>query len=266
MWVSTARERADMYRELERRGHTCGYSGVPVAAAPATTSAPQAGTEQAPPSPPKSTVVSGSAFVVSTLGHLVTNAHVTEGCQEVELQGKTGSLPARVVARDSINDLAVLRAEGRLPAPIAVRSEPRLRAGESVVVLGFPLAGLLTPDVQVATGSVSALAGLNGDTGKIQISAPIQVGSSGGPVLDGSGNVVGVAVSKLDAIAVASITGDIPQNVNFAVASRALEAFLDANEVAYLRRASDRRLEPADIAANAKEAVLRVTCRREVRQ
>ena len=59
--------------------------------------------------------------------------------------------------------------------------------------------------------------GLLDDISQLQISAPIQPGNSGGPLLDEYGNVAGVVVAKLRALAVAKATGDIPQNVNFAV-------------------------------------------------
>ena len=94
---------------------------------------------------------------------------------------------------------------------------PRFAKGEQIVIYGFPLAGALASTGNLATGIVSALAGLGDDTSKLQISAPIQPGNSGGPVLDQSGHVIGVVVSKLNAIKAASITGDIPQNVNFAI-------------------------------------------------
>jgi S1-C subfamily serine protease len=72
---------------------------------------------------------------------------------------------------------------------------------------------------------------LAGDSRLLQISAPVQPGNSGGPLLDASANVIGVVVSKLDALRVAKATGDIPQNVNFALNANVLRAFLDANDV-----------------------------------
>ena len=91
-------------------------------------------------------------------------------------------------------------------------------------MVGYPLRGALASGANVTVGNVSALAGPGDDRRLIQITAPVQPGNSGGPVLDSAGNAVGVAVAKLDAAAMARATGDIPQNVNFAVSARAARA------------------------------------------
>jgi S1-C subfamily serine protease len=78
---------------------------------------------------------------------------------------------------------------------------------------------------------VNALAGMYNDAHQLQMSAPVQPGSSGGPLLDASGNVVGVVVTKLNAKVVADAMGDIPQNVNFALKSGVARTFLSQNGV-----------------------------------
>ena len=94
----------------------------------------------------------------------------------------------------------------------------------------------------------------------IQISAPVQKGNSGGPVLDSAGNVVGVVVSKLDALRIARATGDIPQNVNFAVSAGTARAFLDSEGVAYATAPSDKPRAPEDVAAAARKFTVLVEC------
>ena len=71
------------------------------------------------------------------------------------------------------------------------------------------------------------------DARMIQISAPVQPGNSGGPLLDSSGRVIGVVNSKLNEIAYAKATGDLPQNVNFAIKANVAMNFLDAHSVPY---------------------------------
>ncbi len=105
----------------------------------------------------------------------------------------------------------------------------------------------------MATGNLSSLSGLGGgDTRYLQITAPVQPGNSGGPMLDSAGNLMGVVVSKLDAIRLAKITGDIAQNVNFAINVNVLRAFLDANSVDYHSASSDKPLAPTAIAEKAR--------------
>ncbi len=152
--------------------------------------------------------------------------------------------------------------------PIAVRSFATFRSGrgvrpgDSIMVIGFPLKGLLAEDPSVTTGVVSALAGPGNDARLIQITAPVQPGNSGGPLLDEAGNVVGVVVSKLDALKVAAITGDIPQNVNFAIDARLAQQFLDANGVDYETAQSKLRLTPADVAERGMKFTVSVECYR----
>src|SRR5262249_51475463 len=156
------------------------------------------------------------------------------GCSVV--RAKLGSGPEQqveVAAADRQNDLALLKIAGTAPASGVFRTGKPLRQGELVVAVGFPLRGVLASDANVTSGNVSALAGIRDDIRYLQISAPIQPGNSGGPLLDEQGNVVGVIVSKLNAVAVASATGDIPQNVNFALNASVARTFLDAKQVVY---------------------------------
>ncbi len=107
---------------------------------------------------------------------------------------------------------------------------------------------------------MSALAGPADDRRLIQITVPVQRGNNGGPLLDQSGNVVGVVVGKLNALKVASVTGDIPQNVNFALSEGTVRAFLDANDIPYDSSPSDKAQETADIAAKARQFTVLVEC------
>jgi len=94
----------------------------------------------------------------------------------------------------------------------------------------------------------------------MQLTAPVQPGNSGGPLLGPSGNVVGVVVGKLDAIKLAQLTGDIPQNVNFAIAGGIARAFMDANGVDYELASPDATLTPAEIAERARGFTLLIEC------
>lgn len=205
---------------------------------------------------------SGSAFVVSRQGYLLTNEHVIEGCINVELKLEQTVATGRIVARDKSNDFALLEAPLPISSVATFRSGRSVRHGDSVAVIGFPLKGLLAEGPSVTTGAVSALAGPGNDARLIQITAPVQPGNSGGPLLDEAGNVVGVVVSKLNALKVAAITGDIPQNVNFAISARFAQQFLDANGVDYETAQSKLRLTPADVAERGMKFTVSVECYR----
>ena len=181
-----------------------------------------------------------------------------DGCAHITLANGSH---LSIIDIDPGSDLALLRnpAASEMPA-LTLRQGRGVRLAENILVAGYPLTGLLSSGLNVTTGSVSALAGFGDDRRRIQITAPLQPGNSGGPVLDQSGNVVGVVVSKLDAVAVASVIGDIPQNVNFAVSLGTLQALLDENGVEYQTRASSVPSSNADVAELAKAATVQVLC------
>jgi S1-C subfamily serine protease len=177
---------------------------------------------------------SGSGFFISRSGHVLTNAHVVKGCTSISLSMAAGAgVPAVVVASDDRDDLAVLKADARPEHVAPLRTTPSARPGEAIVVFGFPLPGLLATSGNTSVGIVTALAGLRNDPRQLQISAPVQSGSSGGPVLDNNGNILGVVVSKLNALRIAQVTDDLPQNVNFAIKVSTAVNLLDAHSVPY---------------------------------
>lgn len=114
----------------------------------------------------------------------------------------------------------------------------------------------------LSPGVVSALAGVGNNTSQIQITAPVQPGNSGGPVLDGKGQVVGVVVQKLDAVKVAKLTGDVPQNVNFAINEATTRTFLDSNQVPYKTGKWWNLMgkSPEETAAEARKYTVVVEC------
>ena len=165
-----------------------------------------------------------------------------------------------MIGIDARNDLALLKSAKALPTVAAFRGGRGVRTGEDIVVAGFPLHGLLTSDINVTKGIVSALAGPGDDRRKFQITAPVQPGNSGGPVLDASGHVVGVVVARLDALKMARRTGRLPQNVNFAISEGAARAFLDAHDVPYKTARSNTTMPTTDIAAKAKGYTVLIEC------
>jgi hypothetical protein len=99
-------------------------------------------------------------------------------------------------------------------------------------------------------GIISALAGFGNDRRMIQISTPVQPGNSGSPLLDQSGNVVGIVSGETNTIQVAGTSSETPQNVNFAVNLGTIQSFLDSYAVPYVLNDSTETKKYADIAAD----------------
>jgi S1-C subfamily serine protease len=154
---------------------------------------------------------SGSGVVVTSDGQILTNAHVVDGATAVRIRlaGETEPRPARILAADPGNDLALLQidADGLEPATFA--DPASLRVGEGVVAIGFALG--LDGGPSVTSGIISALnrtiiTELGALDGLIQTDAPISSGNSGGPLVNAAGEVVGIntAVARGDAFTAAN--------------------------------------------------------------
>jgi S1-C subfamily serine protease len=207
----------------------------------------------------KRTASSGTGFFVTPDGKALTNAHVVRGCRDVSVIADGESHPARVLARDERNDLALIATD--LHPERSANWRLQVRQGEDIAVYGFPLPGALASGGNVTTGIVAALAGMGDDSRFLQISAPIQPGNSGGPVLDRNGAVIGVIVSTINGLALASVTGSLPQNVNFAIKASVAAAFLDAQNVRHEDASDQSALSTADLTAHARLFTAKVLCR-----
>src|SRR5215469_3239 len=210
-------------------------------------------------SPKLKLYATGSGFYVSAEGHIVTNQHVVDGCAEMRLPA--GQV-LQLLAVDKANDLALLKGPKPEGNVARFRDGRGIRTGEAILIAGFPLHDEISSDLNVTTGNVSSLAGPDNDRTLIQITAPVQHGNSGGPVLDMAGHVVGVVQSKFDptADAEADNTIDVPQNVNFAVSANLLRSFLDAQDVDYETEPSTTFLTAAEIAGRAREFTVSLEC------
>lgn len=211
---------------------------------------------------PQARASSGTGFVVAPAA-VMTNHHVIEGCRRILVRTAEGrALPGQVAAADARRDLALVRV-AEDPGPVLPFRANAVRRGEGVVTYGFPLAGLLSSGPTLTTGEISALSGLNDNAAQFQISAPVQQGNSGGPLLDRQGHVVGVIVSKLNAARIAQRTGDIPQNVNFAVKGTEAVAFLRRNGVMPdLRASPDGERSAAEVGERAHPSTVFIRCER----
>ncbi len=202
----------------------------------------------------------GTGFFITRHGHVLTAAHVIDKCKELTV-ARTGSaaVKATLVATDVQNDIAVLMAAPSQTIAL-FRGGRSLRQGEAVIAYGFPFFGRLSSGGSMTTGSVNALSGLHDDTRYVQISAAVQPGNSGGPLLDGSGLVVGIVTSGLDAVKVARTTGAVPQNVNFALKVDVARTFLETAGISVETAAPGRELSAPDIGERARAFSVLIEC------
>jgi S1-C subfamily serine protease len=136
----------------------------------------------------------GSGVFISADGLLLTAAHVVSGNKEclVELSSKV-RLPASVIRVDSDADVALLRVTGGGFRPARCSAQPQLQPGKDVLVIGTPLSNAYS--LSVSRGVVSGIRKIDG-VEYVQTDAAVNRGNSGGPMFDGSGNLIGIVVLK----------------------------------------------------------------------
>jgi serine protease Do len=140
--------------------------------------------------------VSGSGFIITKDGYIITNNHVIESVNQINVILSDGSsIPAKIVSTDVFADLAVLKVEGRMPGVATLGDSDILKPGESVIAIGSPLGDFRN---SVTVGVISAT-GRTLNTGNgyemenlIQTDAAINSGNSGGPLVNLAGEVVGI--------------------------------------------------------------------------
>jgi S1-C subfamily serine protease len=222
-------------------------------------SAPAPSTDNAGDKKPTAQSV-GSGFFISEDGYILTNNHVAGDCTEIHVPSE--NKVARIVVADVQNDLAVIKLDVSGERALTFPEGDAIRQGEDIYVFGFPLEGYLPAAGNFTPGMVAALAGPGNNASLVQITAPVQPGNSGGPVMDDKGHVVGVVVGKADAIKIAKVTGDIPQNINFAIAPQTIQAFLAGNRIAFSKGSAlfSFNKKTVEIAELARRATVKIEC------
>jgi S1-C subfamily serine protease len=181
--------------------YTCTAAIIKVSRAPPTVSGSTASSS------------SGTGFVISAEGHILTNSHVVSGAKSMTVTFNGETLRASVVRDDSQNDLAIIKVDRR-STPLEFRDDGRVRVGDAVMIIGFPLT--------VTTGNVTALSGNNDDVRFMQVSASVEPTNYGSPVFDESGRVIGIALG-VGSVIKASIAKTLmdANGINFVVSQHA---------------------------------------------
>ena len=167
----------------------------------------------------------GTSFFISNNGHMVTNYHIIDKCDDnVKIKYKTKDYDVRVVAKDRILDLALLEAKNiERTKYLSLSSNPPEKL-QKIIAVGYPFGKWISDDLKFTSGIISSIKGPEDDSTRIQIDASLNPGNSGGPIVDDdNGKVIGVAVAKLDP--------SVSSGTNFAIKASSLKNFLVANKI-----------------------------------
>jgi len=171
----------------------------------------------------------GSGLVVDSLGHVLTCSHVLGGKTNATAWIGKQRFEANVVNSNTNKDMALLKLQlgTNVLTPLSFASTTNLSMGQDVFTLGFPLSDLLGSAPRLTKGLLSSTVGLEDDPDYVQISAEVQSGNSGGPLLNNRGEVIGLVTATLNPLNVLARTGtSLPQNVNFAAKGPIVREFL----------------------------------------
>ncbi|HOW34992.1 MAG TPA: trypsin-like peptidase domain-containing protein [Candidatus Omnitrophota bacterium] len=173
----------------------------------------------------------GTGFVITPDGFIVTNYHLLDKAKRIviKLKNNTGYLKVKIVAIDTINDIALIKISGKNLSTVKLGDSDSVKVGQRVVTIGNPL-GLAET---VSDGLISSLRNTSKGVGLLQISVPLSPGSSGGPLFNLAGEVVGVTVASHPK----------GQNLNFAVPINAVKPLLRKTSYArYLKKSLGAKL------------------------
>ena len=201
---------------------------------------------------------SGSGFFVSDQGHVVSNDHVVGVCKKVSAFEEGREIFMNILATDMVNDIGLVKGQFKNKRYLNIKTDGA-ELGEDIVTFGYPLSQDLSDSVKLTKGIVSALSGPGNNYSVIQIDASIQPGNSGGPVLNMSGQVVGIASAGLSKLYILNKSAYIPENVNFAVSAPSLTAFLKANKVNISSQPS-RIMSTKELAKIGEPVTLQLFC------
>ena len=167
---------------------------------------------------------SGTAFFISSKGHMITNFHVIETCNDnSKVFYNNNEIDAKLIAKDKYLDLALLKAEVNNTKFIAI-SNMAPKKLQRIIAAGYPFGKYLSDDMKFTSGIVSSLKGVQDDSTRLQIDAALNPGNSGGPIVDEN-------TGKLVAVAVAGLRKDMTEAVNFGIKAGSVRNFLESNQL-----------------------------------
>ena len=167
-------------------------------------------------------VSSGTAFFINNRGNLLTNNHVVEGCKLSKISYFNKEHDAQLISTDKTLDLALLKVDLKPRAFISFSNDgPKKR--QQIIIAGYPLGQGLSDDLKINDGRISSLKGFENNSNEITVDVAINPGNSGGPIINQKGQLV--------AIAVAGMSKDVTEGINFGIKASAAENFLKSNNI-----------------------------------
>jgi S1-C subfamily serine protease len=165
---------------------------------------------------------SGTAFFINSKGYLLTNNHVVEGCKLQKIKYKGKDYDANILATDKSLDLALMKVDVR-PKSYLSFSKSSPEKLQKIYVAGYPFGKGLSDDLKISSGIVSSVKGYDDNSNEFQVDAPINPGNSGGPIVDDTGELIGIAV--------AGLAKDKSEGINFGIKSLSAVTFLKTNKI-----------------------------------
>ena len=206
-------------------------------------------------------ISSGTAFFIADSGYLLTNNHVVDGCDYMQMILPNGDqLRGTAVFTDSINDLAVVKVNYRPTTIASFPASSNYRAGDDILAFGFALGSDLASSGVLTTGTIGALSGIRNDSRYMQVTATLQHGNSGGPLIDRFGNVIGINTQGIDAVEYYKANGITPEPANFSVKEMVIKTFLKSNAVPFVENTRTQVKSTADLGEEMKGYSTRAMC------
>ncbi len=212
-------------------------------------------------------VSSGTGFFINRSGYLVTNLHVVSQCQRIVVQSaRLGPYFARVIGRNITNDLALLKVDAAGLEPPSLRTHARpVSTNEQVMIIGYPGDSYKTLQSVARNAVVTHPKGPNAEDGWFQVSDLIEQGNSGGPLLDASGNVLGVIVARAVTYRyqVDNPHDGTTTRSGVVIALSALKDFLNEYQISYTESDANSNLGADRLVDLAGRFVVNVRCETE---
>ena len=199
----------------------------------------------------------GTGFYINQ-NSLVTNYHVIQKCNYISIEEGERLI---IKAQDQVNDVAILESKTQSDSFLSLSNNPAL--GESVYAAGYPYNDVLK-SFNFTSGNVSSLLGTGSNISHFQLTAPIQPGSSGGPILNSKGGVIGITVSGFG-VEFSKAKNSLPQNIGFGIKIGVIRDILSEKGIEYT--SGDQYWfdgSQKEMASLSKDASVVINCHAEI--